>query len=38
MSLVRLIQRLSSGLTAEGEITDRHSGIHMAAMVECLLF
>ena len=25
-------------LTAEGEITDRHSGIHMAAMVECLLF
>ena len=25
-------------LTAEGEITDRHSGIHMAAKVECLLF
>jgi len=24
-------------LTAEGEITDRHSGVHMAAMVECLL-
>jgi hypothetical protein len=25
-------------LTAEGVITDRHSGVHMAALVECLLF
>jgi len=25
-------------LTIEGEISDRHSGVHMAAMVECLLF
>ena len=25
-------------ITAEGEITDRHSGMHMAALVECLLF
>ncbi|MAF46421.1 MAG: hypothetical protein CL407_10915 [Acidimicrobiaceae bacterium] len=25
-------------LTAEGEISDRHSGVYMAALVECLLF
>jgi hypothetical protein len=25
-------------LTTEGVITDRHSGVHMAALVECLLF
>jgi hypothetical protein len=25
-------------LKSDGSITDRHSGVHMAALVECLLF